>query len=270
MTAKIFQTFRDLRDDLGKIDASFAYIALSLKYLDYSASQSANRLNFLEEVAERHSIRVLLQNDDDPQKNIYFSATVAVHSEWDRFLYGLMDELSNFNYNPIDKGRRRDGESRLAFFLRSMKVIAPGKLDELPQPLIDLCEYLRLLRNYYAHRLTTPQRECVELFNKIRKKDNIWPSKFGNLKFSTECCQPAFDDVLILTITVKLLAEEICTRLAPDPDILLEHPATKDFIAREKSPMPESRFQLFLNDRFGLDRITANQLSKKLVNKALV
>lgn len=270
MTPKIYRTFRELRDDLGKIDASFAYIAMSLKHLDESASISGNRLNFMKEVAVRHSFRVILQNDVDPQRNVFFSAAVAVHSEWDRFLTSLMVELGEFGYEGINKGCRRKDESRLSFFLRLMKDIAPGKLNGLPQYLIDLCEYLRLLRNYYAHGLTSPQKDCVELYNKIKRSVNTWHKKFGTLRISSKSCDLTFDDILILTIAVKLLAEEICSRLAPDPEMLIEHPATKEFILRERNLISESSVQLFLYDRFGLDRDTAKQLSEKVLTEALV
>ena len=272
MKAKIFRAFRDLQDDLGRSDASFAYIALCLKYFELSATSSENYNTFIKDESERHSIRVLLLDDADPQMNVFFSAAVAVHSEWDRFLSGIIDELEDFNYQKTDKGYKPDGESRLIFFLRMMEKIAPGKVSDLPQVLIDLCEYLRLVRNFYAHRLTSPKKNCVKLFEKIQKNTQNFPKKFGKLKFSSECCVLSFDDVLILTIAVKLLAEEICNRLAPAPECLLEHPDTKKFIARvkrKKNVVSESSLRLFFFDRFGLDRKTADKLTKDY-NKALV
>jgi hypothetical protein len=272
MKAKIFQTFRDLQDDLGRIDASFAYIALCLKFFECSAASSGNKSEFLKKQAEHHSVRVYLLDNADPQLDVFFSSVIAVNSEWDRFLYGIIDELQEFKYQRIDQGLKRDGESRLNFFLRKINEIAPGKLSDLPEILIDLCEYLRLLRNYYAHRATSPNKECVKVFEKIQKNTQGFPSKFGKLKLTSKCGKLCFDDVLILTIAVKLLAEEICNRLAPEPKLLLEHPDTLNFIDRQKlkkNRVSESSLELFFYDRFGLDRKTAQKLAR-YDNEALV
>ncbi len=272
MKAKTFQTFRDLQDDLGRIDASFAYIALCLKFFEHTAASSGNKSAFMKEQADYHSIRVYLPDDADPQLNVYYSSVIAIHSEWDRLLYGLMDELQEFKYQRIDQGLKRDGESRLHFFLREVNAIASGQLSDLPEILVDLCEYLRLLRNYYAHRATSPNKECVKVFEKIQKNIQSLPPKFGSLKLSSRCGKLCFDDVLILTIAVKLLAEEICNRLAPEPKLLLEHPDTQKFISRQKLKknwVSENSLELFFYDRFGLDRETAQKLAK-INNEALV
>ena len=133
-----------------------------------------------------------------------------------------------------------------------------------------MCEYLRLVRNYYAHRLDTPQKECSMLFRKLREGTKDWPDKFGKLSFSSECCELSFDDVLIFTIAVKLLAEEICIKLSPDINYLLQHPDTKSFIERENKKVSKDSFRLFLFDRFGLDRDNADRLSDVFANEALV
>jgi hypothetical protein len=272
MKAKTFQTFRDLQDDLGRIDASFAYIALCLKFFEHTAAASGNKTEFMKKQADHHSIRVYLRDDADPQLSVYYSSVVAVHSEWDRFLYALIDELQEFKYQKIDQGRKHDGESRLKFFLNEINAIAPGKLSDIPAILIDLCEYLRLLRNYYAHRATSPNKECEKVFEKIQKNSQSFPAKFGSLKLSSKCGKLCFDDVQILTIAVKLLAKEICIKLAPEPKLLLEHPDTQNFINRQKlkkNRVSENSLLLFFYDRFGLDRETAKKLVK-FDNEALV
>ena len=266
MKSKIFQAFRELQDDLGRIDASFAYIELCLKFFEHSAASSDNPLKFKKNQAEHHAIRVYLLNDSDPQRNVYYSAVIAIHSEWDRFLYGLTNELQEFNYEKIDLGLKQGKVSRLNFFLMMINKIAPGKLSDLPEILIDICDYLRLLRNYYAHRLTAPSKECVKVFKKIQKNSQLFPIKFGKLKLSSKCGELSFDDVLILTIATKILAEEICNRLAPEAICLLEHPATLNFINHEKlktKNISGNSLELFLYDRFGLDRKTAQQLTKQ-------
>lgn len=270
MIAKVFRSFRDLQDDLGRIDAAFAYMALCLRHFDSCASLSGDRIKYMREHAAKHSIRVFLPDDTLPQKHVFLSSTVAVHSEWDRFLSGLLDELPDFKYPRVDKSLRSDGESRLSFFLRMMGKSAPGKLTDLSQPLLNICEYLRLVRNYYAHRLNTPQKECLRLFKQIRESTKDWPKNFGKLSFSSECCEVNFDDVLIFTIAVKMLADDICKKLAPDINYLLEHPDTKSFIAREKRQVSKASFRLFLFDRFGLDRDNADRLSDVFANEALV
>jgi len=158
MTAKIYRSFRDFQDDLGRIDAAFAYMALCLRHFDSCASLSEDRTKYMEEHAAKHSIRVSLANDTLPQKHVFLSSTVAVHSEWDRFISDLMDELPSLNYPAIDKSKRNHDESRLTFFLRVMGRNARGKLTDLSPSLLSICEYFRLVRNYYAHRLDTPQK----------------------------------------------------------------------------------------------------------------
>jgi hypothetical protein len=270
MIAKIFRSFRDFRDDLGRTDAAFAYMALCLRHFDSCASLSGDRINYMKEHAAKHSIRLFLPDDTLPQKHVFFSFTVAVHSSWDRFLSELLDELPSFKYPEINKSLKKDGESRLSFFLSMVEKSAPGKLTDLSQPLLNICEYLRLIRNYYVHGLDTPQKECLRLYKQIRENTRDWPTKFGKLSFSSECCEISFDDVLIFTIAAKMLAEDICKKLAPDIDCLHEHPDTKAFIAREKGQISKESFRLFLFDRFGLDRDNANRLSNDLANEALV
>jgi hypothetical protein len=268
MTAKMFYSFRDLRASLGRIDAAFAYVALCVMHFDRCANSSGSRSKYITEQAEEYSIKVFLANDTLPREHVFFSCCVGVHSEWDRFLYKLMDELPSFHYPEVNQGERLSGEPRLAFFLRKMEY--SEKLSNLSQLLMNMCEYLRLVRNYYVHRLGAPRKECIRLFDRIQRNREDWPSHFGNLSLSANCCEVAFDDVIVFTIAVKRLAEEICNSLAPDVSDLLAHPDTKSFLKRKDKAVSKKNLQQFLLDRFGLDRDTAEKLANVFAAGALV
>ena len=263
MHPKLFRAYRDLKKSLGRLDASFAYVALCLRHFEKAADASGDRLEFHSKTAAEFKLRVRLPSDEEPRKHVYLSATVGIFAEFDRFLIDLASELPSLTDLNVDMSRRPDGESRLEFLLSELSKSDAGLRSQLPRVHLSVCEYLRLTRNRYAHNAAEVPRKATRLHRELGGSESF-KSEFGALALSPAPCEVDFDDIVIFSIGVKRLAERLCGHLAPGPDRLLEHPDTRNFLARGGVEVSSGSFMCFLFDRFGLNREDAGKLSELL------
>lgn len=121
--------------------------------------------------------------------------------------------------------------------------------------------YFHLVRTSHVHKGADLVRRINAARNRVLN-DSTWGSIFPKRRTLPELADLGFEEFLVFTQAVRLIAKYFAELLIPDDNALFHHPEVVRF--REAFNTEPKRLGLFLRDRFALDDRAVLRIRKLL------
>lgn len=198
--------YRKLKKTLGEFDAVVECNEIAIReFIEKAKSQGANK--YIQQLSHKHRVRV------DEVDFLKFSTRIrqyyvaSVFQQAEQFIKDFKAEWRAY-FEGGEWSESKNGETVFQNTVRNLSI-------ELPNDLIEIYEYYRLVRNYMAHT----DRDVDELqkrYKKIITNENefLKDLNIGNTPNSYD--EIDFNDFLILTNIVKHIAYLFSVTSKPD------------------------------------------------------
>jgi len=218
-----FPCYRELKHQLGELDALCECIELATRDLVNRASAAPDRHAYVADLAKHLGIHVNRVDVPSLRPHVARLYILTVHQCLEDFLIGLRDEHPKGKEWDID-----DNADRLTKIARTI-----GFEHTLA---FDVCQYYRDIRNATVHRSARnriggdgPALEALR--DRVAENPALW-----NLHAPNRYEAVSFDDFVLFTRSTKTLAEDLCKAARPSDEELAE-------IVEAKTVNLESRFR---------------------------
>ena len=199
-----FPAYRALKQELGAYDACVEVVELALRDFREMAAKNSKGLDaYIAEAAGRHGLYVSSVAPEllnESTANLYI---VLVHQALDSFLSKLRREVPE----RCKWSRQADGSSStsapLNAAVKQAGIVSQTSGDDL---VFRICDYYRLLRNSFAHGESASSLELPLTLRDELSRD----ARFSKLAAPNQPGHQTFDDFVLYTRCVKLIAKELC------------------------------------------------------------
>lgn len=247
--------FNILKMRLGEIDAINEYTEVLLRY----SADAINGESYFQSVAAKYGIRV---NDvpftivADRVRRSYF---IAVQTEVEKFANAYLEKCKMYgkSYTP-----KQDRESSLKAAYKQN--ISMGVKITDAWLLYLICDYYRLVRNNTAHNLDT---ELNDKYSELNERRADIKKMFPELSAPNDDANIQFDDFLLFSRALKMLATELLNKFIHDEDKLLE--LNRDKIKKYINNLERQKRVLTceLVERYDVNKEDAPVLVDSIINK---
>lgn len=188
--------YNKLEKELGFNDAANEYIEVFLRNIE-SLSLSESEFQLL---AEKAGIKVNNYDVTQAASQIRKSYIIAVYKAFESFMIDLDTQAKKY---AVSYSKKEDGESLLKCLYKNFLDIS--KKNEASYCLFLICDYYRLIRNYYAHKenISDIENAYKRLVEHVEDVKEI----FGNLNVPNSLDKISFDDFILYSRAVKKLAK---------------------------------------------------------------
>lgn len=173
----MYNSFKKL---LGEYDAVSEFIELMVRDFKYRYEDYIMDSKFLENKSKEHNIFITSYDYNIFSNKITTNYIVSVNQCFESFLKDV-----NINGKKIGKytwNSRREGESWLNCIVNNVLTLEER---ESTQPIIELCEYYRLVRNHSVHSISKKD-ECEKNFKLLQKNIEFIKNRYSKLNAPNE------------------------------------------------------------------------------------
>lgn len=205
-------SYRKLKKTLGEFDAVVECNEIAIKeFIEQAPKEKIQE--YIQELSQKQKVKV---NEVDFLK---FSSRIrqyyilSVFQQAEQFLKDFKVEWTNY-FIETNWAEPISGETKLQNVLRNISLT-------LPNEIIDIYEYYRLVRNYMSHT----DRDLNELENRLRRIQSNKNEFLTNLHFASlpnKLDEISFSDFLLLTNIIKHIAFLISTSAKPNNERIAE------------------------------------------------
>lgn len=199
---------------LGQYCSINQFIELSKRgFLSEHGDVISDREKFID-YANRNQITLTEYNADKMDKFISLSYIVNIHLCFESFLHDLLIHMRKYGATVISEKNKED--SLLIYVVKNLIIDSSYKL----QPLIDICEYYRLVRNKAVHSSSEDNAHKIAL-SKLNKHSFVKDAKFCKLSAPNCFDYISFDDFVMFARSVNELAISLYCSFQYDYDMLI-------------------------------------------------
>jgi len=201
-----FLAYRKLKKTLGEFDAIVECNEIAIKeFIEAASKQDLQK--YIERLSTKHSVKVNEVNFLKFSSRIRQYYVASVSQQFEQFLKEFRKEWTEYNPNHywIEPPK---GQTIFQNILKNTGI-------NLPNDLIEILEYYRIVRNYMAHT----DRDKVELKSRIesiKSNSNEFLKNFHLDVLPNKVDEIDFNDFLILTNIVKHIAFILSTNSKPE------------------------------------------------------
>lgn len=258
LSPKVYQSYRTLKKELGRLDAAVELSELGLRCLTESASNTTTFTDLVGAASSRHGLHVKVSDAGEAHRVLALSGIANAHSAYELFLGDIANEAVLMIGVDIDMGKRPQDISKHDYFMGRIRQLGYKHVSEEYTLLEKVLTYFRFVRVNHIHKGFDGLRQIEVCRKRIASSDG-WENVFPNRRKPPAFEKLGFEDFLVFTQAVRLTAKHIAQLLVPGDDGILKH---QDFIAfRKDNESNPTRLRLFLRDRFALDDATSVRIS---------
>lgn len=244
--------YRKLKKNLGEFDAVIECNEIAIKEFIEQANRQDSR-EYIRQLSNKHKVKV------DEVDFLKFSSRIrqyyvaSVFQQSEHFFKDFKDEWREY-FPEKEWVGPTNGQTKLQSILSSISLT-------LPNDLIDIYEYYRIVRNYMAHT-DRDKKELKIRYQRVHSNQNDFLSDLHLSKLPNEIDDIDFSDFLILTNIIKHIAYLVSTTAKPENEriaqILLNKAREyngKTFKGLKKLKNAENRYEKairsFITTKFG-------------------
>lgn len=200
----------DFKDVLGKYCAINQFIELSKRCFIVEHQEEIQERDTFVELATEYKVALTNYDTNSMTSEICRSYIVNVHLCFETFLKNVCLQIKKYGKNEYKP--RRQEESHLSCVVKNVY----GKnLPNNIEPLYELCEYYRLIRNTSVHDLCEIDSHGKE-FYKLQKYNYKTEAKFSKLVAPNKYENISFDDFVMFSRSCVELATYIFEEMRYD------------------------------------------------------
>ena len=183
------------------------FVELSIRFFSAEVKEELENRGAFQRLAERHRITLTSYEPLSMMREISLSYIVHIHLCFEGFLQDISSHVRKYGYQEVSE--KRQEESWLSYAERIILISPPKEIT----PLIELCEYYRLVRNTAVH---TNAEVKDKQYQKIKKYNYKQDAKFARLSAPNEYENISFDDFVMFARTCNDLANVLYSNLRYD------------------------------------------------------
>ena len=194
----LFPCFRQLKRQLGELDAVCECIELAVRELVTQEEAMLDGKLFVSQLSEKHGVRVNRMDAPLLRGHAVHLYLVSVHQGLEDFLLALKRE------HPSSSSWNMAGDDdRLTRTARAVGLA--------PTLAFDLCQHYREVRNAFVHSgARASLRDRDDLRGRVASDTSL-----ASLKAPSTFSSVSFDDFVLFTRSVKAVAKELCEAARP-------------------------------------------------------
>ncbi len=248
------------KDVLGEYCTINQFVELSKRCLVMEhESEIGKRQDFIA-LASRYAITLTSYNAEQMVNAISRSYIVNIHLCFETFLKDVYYQVKS--YGKYSFKEKQQTESWLKCVIKNTLT---ENIPEDIKPLIELCEYYRLIRNTAVHDLYDFDSHSKE-YSKLQKYKFKTNTKFSKLSAPNSYEKISFDDFVMFSRSCIELATYIYYNISYDyKKIVTNMPKSNIATLRKYKPQRQEKYLLaYINTRFRIDDSLNNQLPQLL------
>ena len=249
----ILHKFKDI---LGEYCAINQFVELSKRcFVREHESEIGTRQDFIT-LATQYAITLTCYNAEQMVNAISRSYIVNIHLCFETFLKDVYYQVKS--YGKYSFKEKQQTESWLKCVIKNtFTENIPGDI----KPLIELCEYYRLIRNTAVHDLCDFDSHSKE-YSKLQKYNFKTDTKFSKLSAPNSYEKISFDDFVMFSRSCVELATYIYYNIPYDYEkIVADMPKSNITALRKYKPQRREKYLLAcINTRFRIDDSLNDQL----------
>lgn len=248
-----FRSFRSLKLNLGRLDATIEITELALRSFLACAEEHGSTGAFVEESSRAHGVCVSVSDLSDIHSRVRLSYLVTVHEAADLFFREFETEHSRIHDRPWPS--RPDNVAQLTHVIENLGP-APGETcSRLGRARLELFDYYRRVRNQTVHPSAGSKRDPYDRLRKYMDEIHaIYPSLASS---PHPFALVDFDDFVLFSRLTKDIAADLCRIATPSSDVVTA-------FARTMALAGIDRHRGLSNNVPRLRRVIANELRFEL------
>lgn len=244
-----FKAFRNLKKGLGEFDAVVECNELAIREFLKNLKASQNKNQFIQDLSEKHDIRVDTVNIDLFSSRIRLFYILSVMQQAEQFIDEFRKEYVPYNSTWTKK---EDGQTDFDNLLHNIYSSKGRGIDGIGKEVYHGFEYYRLVRNRFAH---SEEKDLQKLKNKcikISEYKDFYNTAFHSINSPNHYDKIDFNDFLLFTNIIKNIGYSLCDKCKPDNSKLAKRLLTLEIKVANKTIEPlKNIFKLKNNpDRF--------------------
>ncbi len=219
-----YQAYRNLIDDLGKLDFVIEISELAIRDFVQTLKNSGNPESFLKSKCDEHTIYVGLNDLTKISNTVSISNIIQVYQCVSNFFYNFQTE-----YNDIcgTKWIFTQGETKLSQIKKYFKEKF-NKHDFIDEHLIDIFNYYHEVRDKFSHPKITDKELKKRFETTIEYKDFLL-KEYGMQNSPKKYNEIDFEDFILFTKISKSLCLKISSFCTPNPEHIIQYLKLKRF-----------------------------------------
>lgn len=185
------------------------FVELSLRFLTSQATEQLKSRDSFTKLADSYQIALTSYEPSSVIQQISLSYIVHIHLCFENYLKDICSHARKYGFDDIIEKKKE--ESWLAYAIR---IIITSPQKEIT-PLIELCEYYRLVRNTAVHDISDGIVK-KGAFQRISKYDYKKEAKYARLEAPNEYENIVFDDFVMFARTCNEIANYLYDNLKYD------------------------------------------------------
>lgn len=254
----MYNNFKKL---IGEYDSVNEFIELMVRDFHNNYKSELADPDFLKKKSAEHNIMLTSYKTNVFFQKISTSYIVSVQQCFETFLKEVNDKgkkLGSYNWKTKEKD-----ESWLHCIINN--VLSKNEINEL-QPLIQLCEYYRIVRNSAVHDFYD-KNDCGKEFENVSKYSRQLEVMYNKLNAPNKYEQISFDDFIIFTRAAKDIAYKIYNSFKYDIDKILQETDLRNFYRyKNNTPRLKGAIKLFFRSNFNFSNETMDLFVEKAYN----
>lgn len=255
------RSYRELETYLGASDATVEWLEVAVRHLAHE--HTLGGASRLEQLATELGVKV----NAIPVERLAARTRSVELLTVAPYVEVFLTEFRREHPRVI---RTRNGDEDLLSYTLDSFGISRQSVGEFEYEVV---QYYRLVRNHLMHRIKSAQRqEELTIAAELRARR---PERYARLDAPNPIERLLFDDFLLFTRTLKLLAQALCNATAPSTGELISAvAANKKFVSglRDRSQNPERirrRLASYLRTEYGYGRV-ADAIAADMIANGLL
>lgn len=207
-----FRAFRSLKKGLGEFDAVVECNEMAIREFLKNLKASANQKEFIQDLSQKHGIRVDTVSVDLFSSRIRLFYILSVMQQAEQFIDEFRKEYKL--YKP-EWAEKQDGETDLDNLLRNIYSSKGRGIDSIGKEVYHGFEYYRSVRNRFAHSEEKDLKKLDSQCVKIMAYEDFYRSTFHSFDSPNSYDKIDFNDFLLITNIVKNIGYTLCGHCKP-------------------------------------------------------
>lgn len=210
-----FKAFRNLKKGLGEFDAVVECNEIAIREFIDNHKASHNPEQFIQELSEKHGVRVDTININLFASRIRLFYILSVAQQGEQFFEEFIKEYKTY-YLSLKWQDKIDGETDFDYLLKHIFTSKKQGINEIGKAIYEGLNYYRLVRNKFTHSERNDIKKLNNLSRKLNQYKDFYSTKFHSHNSPNNYEDIDFNDFLLFTNILKHIGYTLCKKCKPN------------------------------------------------------